>query len=198
MDFPDKSQPASQPKAPVEPIVTGAKKVQRPATRRFLDFMFAESPKEASKRIGREIIAPTIKRGVEEALNNFISGMMWGDSANRPISTVAKGMIMRGGTNYNAISSSNSMALARQASPPSSGNYQDLAFEDIQFAEILLAGLFERLNDYRVVTVADLYELANISTSPSDERFGWISLDGARISKRREGYLLELPRPTLI
>lgn len=201
MDLPDKSKPEA-PKKDIKPVVTGATQVKRPASRRFFDFLFAESPKQLGSKIGRDVIVPRIKAGFEEAANSFLSGMLWGDSANRPVSNIVRGTVLRGGgINYNGISvSGNSpMTQALAASQTrSTGNYQDLVVPTQQQAELLLANMYELLNQYRIVAVADLYELANITPSPSDNAYGWTTLDGARISKVREGYLLELPRPSLI
>lgn len=89
---------------------------------------------------------------------------------------------------------------ARQIAAPiqSTGNYQDLVLPTLLDAENLLAGLFEQLNQYNVVPVGELYEMAGITTAVSDNSYGWTNLSGARISKVREGFLLELPRPSLI
>jgi hypothetical protein len=201
MDLPDKSLPQA-PKKNITPVVSGVVQVKRPATRRFMDFVFQESPKELTKRVGRDVIAPRFKAGIEEALNSFIAGMMWGDGANRPISNVVRGTVLRGGgVNYSAVSQGpQSLMQARQANETrsSSGNYQDLIMPTQQTAELVLANMYELLNQYRVVAVADLYELAEITPAPSDNSYGWTSFDGARIRSVGNGYVLELPRPSLI
>lgn len=201
MDLPDKTAGPVPPKKKIEPVVSGAKQVQRPATRRFFDFLFAESPKAIAARIGSEVVVPKLKMAFEDAANGFLSGMLWGEGSNRPISSMLQGSMMRGGgINYNAISSQpQSLMQARQANtsrPP--GSYRDLTLPSQQYAEILLANMYDLLNQYRVVAVADLYELAGMTPQPADNGYGWTSLDGSRISKVREGFLLELPRPTLI
>ena len=201
MELPDKTAGAPSAKKDIKPVVTGAVQVQRPATRRFFDFLFAESPKVLARKIGRDLVVPRLKAGFEAAANEFLAGMLWGDSINRPMSNMVKGTVLRGGAmNYNAISSQPmGMTQARQATVGrSSGNYQDLILPSQQAAEILLANMYDLLNQYRVVAVADLYELAEQTPAPSDNAYGWTTLDGARISKVREGFLLELPRPNLI
>lgn len=203
MDLPNKSEPPkpAAPKKNIQPVVKGAKQVNRPATRRFKDYLFAESPKELGAKIGRDVVVPRLKAGVEEALNSFLSGMLWGGGP-RPMSNIVQGTVLRGGNvNYNHISTQQSgLAQAAQAnvSRTSSGNYQDLVTPTQDSAEMLLARMYDLLNQYRVVAVADLYELANITPAISDNAYGWTNLDGARISKVRDGFLLELPRPTLI
>lgn len=201
MELPDKSAPVVGPKE-IKPVISGVVQVKRPASRRFKDFLMAESPKVLLARIARDVLVPRAKAGLEEAAQAYISGMFWGDSANRPISNIVRGTVMRGGgINYAGISSPSTMAQAMQASHRPSGNYQDLVCGSQQQAETLLANMYELLRSYHVVAVGDLYELAGIPSNQiriSDNGYGWTSLEGARISKVREGYLLELPRPTLI
>lgn len=203
MNLPDKSVPekgsSTPPKRHIEPVISGAVQAPRPATRRFLDFMFAEKPKELSAKIGRDVVVPRIKAGVEEALRAFIHGMFWGNGS-APVSNMVQGTVLRaGGTQYHQISSLPAGAPPTPAAnTTSSGNYQDLVCPTQEDAERLLSNLYATLNQYRVVAVADLYEMARIKPQPSDNSFGWYSLDGARISKTRDGYLLELPRPGVI
>lgn len=202
MDLPDKSVPAT-PAKNISPVVKGAQ-VERSAGKRFKDFLFAESPKALSIKIGKELVVPRLKASAEEAINGFISGMLWGDGSTRPMSNIVKGTVLRGNNvPYSQISvngNNSSLLQARMASENtrSSGNYKDVVTGTQQQAELLLANMYQLLNQYRVVAVADLYELAEISPSLSDNAFGWTSLDGARISKVREGYALELPQPHII
>lgn len=202
MDLPNKSVgPPQEAKKKIEQVVSGAVKVKRPATRRFFDFVFAESPKVLVKRIGTDVMWPRFKASLEESGNSFLHGMFWGAAGNRPASTIVPGTVLRGGmgTAYNHISNPTGQMMALQASQQtSSGNYQDLCLPTQQQAETLLANMWELLNQYRRVAVGDLYEAAGITPAISDNAYGWTNLDGARISKIREGYLLELPRPSLI
>lgn len=207
MDLPNKSAspPPEQPKKEITPVVASGlvAKAPRPMTRRLLDYAFAESPKDLVKRVARDTLVPRAKAGVEEALQNFIHGMFWGQGPS-PLSGVVKGTVLRGGgMNYNAISTGSALqqaqAQAAAAAPQrSSGNYEDLVCPTQEVAERILAQLYQVFNQYRVVAVADLYEMANITPATSDNAYGWLSLDGARITKERNGYVLALPRPTLI
>ena len=46
-----------------------------------------------------------------------------------------------------------------------------------------------------VVTVGDLYNLASMSQSYTDENWGWRDLRNARVVHISSGYILDLPRP---
>lgn len=199
MDLPNKSEPAAPSgKKDIQPVISGATQVSRPATRRFFDFFFAESPRNLGSKIGRDVVVPRLKAAGEEAINSFLHGMLWGNGA-KPISNMVQGTVLRaGGVQYHQISSLPAGAATPVPQQTSSGNYQDLVCPTQTEAETLLANLYATFNQYRVVAVADLYEMARIKPAPSDNAFGWYSLDGAKIVKSRDGYVLELPRPVSI
>lgn len=199
MEFPDKSVGALPPgeKKVKAPVASGAVPATRPATKRFFDFLFAESPKAVSRKIASDVVMPRVKQGVEEALNSFISGVLW--SGNRPTGMTAGSIMRGGGMNYSAISTGGSSLLqARQATEQKRLSYEDLVFPTQDGAELVLANLFDLMNQYRVVAIGDLNDLVGNTSQISDNSYGWNTFDGARISKDRNGFRLELPRPTLI
>lgn len=67
-------------------------------------------------------------------------------------------------------------------------------------AEVILEGLNDILDEYQVVSVADLYELAGMTHKGdyTGNSWGWTNLKGASIEAVREGYLVKLPKPTAI
>ncbi len=199
MELPDKSVgPKPGPEKKVKAaVVSGAVPVSRPATRRFLDFLFAESPKAVGKKIASDVIMPRLKQGVEEAFNSFLSGMLWGGGP-RPGGMMSGNLMRGGGTAYSNISTSASLLQARQATQQKPPSYEDWVFNTQQEAELVLANMFELLNSYRVVAIGDLNDLLGNTSQPTDNAYGWTNLDGARISKDREGFRLELPRPSLV
>lgn len=206
MQYPNKQNtpPPEEPKKVILPVVAEGTivKTPRPITRRFFDFVFAESPKAIVGRIGTDILVPRMKAGVEEAFVSFVHGMFWGQG-QAPMSTIVKGTVLRGGgVNYNGISTAaqpSALTQARQANEARApGGYEDLVCPTQGVAERILAQLIDVFNQYRVVSVADLYEMANIKPGPTDGAYGWLSLDSAKITKERDGYVLALPRPTLI
>lgn len=208
MDLPNKgdgmdgvSATPLPPKKKVVPVIPGAVPAPRPATKRFADYLFQESPKQLSKKVGREVVVPRLKAGFEEAARNFLSGMLWGSGGSPINPNIIQGTVLRGGNiNYNGISTglSNTTQAAQANVSRGNGNYEDLICASSEHAELLLATMYNLMNEYRVVTVADLYEAANRTPAPSHGSYGWYSFDGARIVKDREGFRLELPRPKLV
>lgn len=204
MDLPDKSNPAvGTPKKKVKPLIAGAEERNRPITKRFVGAVFNDSPREVASRVALTVLLPQLKAGLEAGFNSFVSGMLWGGATRPP--TVGGGsligsVVRGGGVAYSQVSTQSALERARQAAPPAAygGGYRDLVVPTIQDAETLLAGMYDLLNEYRVVAVGDLYEMANRTSQPSDNAIGWRSLDGARISAVSGGFVLELPRPSVI
>jgi len=202
MDLPDKTQQPAPKKKQVKRIVPAgaAKQASRPASKRFFDFVFAESPKALGKRVVEGTIVPRLKAAGEEAVTSFLHGMLWGGGSPPPSQLVQGAILRGGGVNYNALSTGVQMpanGLPGMA-PQSSGPYKDVVVPTEQFAQAVLAYMYDLFNDYRVVTVGDLYEAAGISSDTQHEGLGWYSLEGSKITKERDGYRIALPRPTTI
>lgn len=200
MDIPDKSQPAATSKEHRPPVVPKgeAERVKRPASKRFMNFVIAENPKEIAKDVGRNLVVPRLKASFEEAFNSFLAGLLWSNGGNRPGNGIVRGTVLNPNTTvYGGVVNGgiSPQQLAAAAAPTRPAGYQDVKVGSQQLAEALLARLYQDLNEYRMVSIADLYEAANMPTEPQDHKLGWYSLEGAHIEIVRDGFVLALPRP---
>jgi hypothetical protein len=60
-------------------------------------------------------------------------------------------------------------------------------------AENVLERLTDIIDRYETVSVADLYQLLQLESSPIDNKWGWTYLHNTEIRQVREGFLLDLP-----
>jgi hypothetical protein len=74
-------------------------------------------------------------------------------------------------------------------------DFDEIILPDYAVAKEVLSQMYEILEQFDEVTVADLYQLAGISSTPVDYKWGWDNLFGSRVARTRGGYLLDLPRP---
>ena len=92
---------------------------------------------------------------------------------------------------YNGSSSS------RNSERSSSCNYDDIIFPSRGDAEVVLDGLNDIIQAYGFASVADLYELANITASNyTYANYGWTEIINVSPARVPEGYILRLPRVT--
>jgi len=61
--------------------------------------------------------------------------------------------------------------------------------------EEVIERLFDLVSRYEAATVADLYELVGVSGNYTDDKWGWTDVRGSGVTRVRNGYLLDLPKP---
>ena len=68
-------------------------------------------------------------------------------------------------------------------------------FSRIIYPEEVLDKMFELLDTYQFVSVADLYDLVGVTGNYTDNKYGWTNLRGAEPVRMRDGgYALKLPK----
>lgn len=76
---------------------------------------------------------------------------------------------------------------------------QDVTFDNRYDAEEVLGALRDVLEETDEVSVADYYELAGVSHTYMDRRYGWTNLVNSYISKNRDGdYIINFPKPRML
>ena len=74
-------------------------------------------------------------------------------------------------------------------------NFKEILLADRGDAEIVLDRLGDLIDEYQTASVADLYSLTGISQEFTDNRWGWDSLEGARVVRAGRMFMLDLPVP---
>lgn len=73
-------------------------------------------------------------------------------------------------------------------------DFDEIIFESRGEAEEVLSHMVDLIIDYGMVAVADFYDAAGITTSFSDNDWGWTNLSSAYVSRVRGGYMINLPK----
>lgn len=83
---------------------------------------------------------------------------------------------------------------------PAINNYDpyDFIFSSRDDAQNVFYALGNIVDEYGQASVADLYDLANMSVPGTMNNYGWYSLDDSKIRMVRDGYMLILPKPILL
>lgn len=148
-----------------------------------------------------DVAIPAIKALIVEATEQGIQRLMFGDV--RPRSTGARTSSY---TSYNRMSGNSSSSSMRRRDEPrtmsrssrATFNFDDIILENLRDSEEVIENLRNILDEYGVVTVADLYDLVNITSEWTDVKWGWDNLSGLQARRIREGYLVDLPKPSYL
>lgn len=177
-----------------------------PWSRRVSNTILGGDTQSVRGFIFAEAIIPTIQNLVVDVVGGGIERLVYPDS--EPISRARRS---RGGFNdYSRYSRDRGSSRDRfrdrdepRMSPRGRANhdFDEIIIPSRAQAEEVLDRLMDMTVRYDVATVSNLYHLVGITSSYTDERYGW-SEDDLRRSNiaraGREGYLLNLPRPRVL
>lgn len=193
----DQPRPGEQPK--IERVTSGeAVRRRRGLGRQFKETFIAGSARMAVDYILLEVIVPSIQEMMIDALQGgterYIRGesrLRRGSRTSNPYSAAPPQV------NYQGMSTNRpptTRALSQQAR--SRHDFGEIIITDRREAEDVLDRMYDILSRYGSVPVSSLYTMTGIQASHTDEKWGWSSLRGSQIVRRRDGrYLLDLPAP---
>lgn len=184
----------------VEKVVSGKTTTRkRSLLKRFADIFLSEDVADVKQYLIYDVLIPAIKENVADMINSAVGMMFFGEATRRirkpgGIQTGSKinyGGFYAGGERKEKMPNYNRSRIAH--------NFDDVVFETRAEAELVLDGMAELMNEYRQVTVADFYDLAGMSTTFTDNKYGWTDLRGARVvGSPSRGYSIDLPRCTAL
>lgn len=175
-------------RTPLERVTTGKVTVRKKSVgRKILDTFLSEKIDDVGDYIRYNVIGPGIKSLIYDMFMSSLSMAFWGDARARGSGGV------RGSSGYDrAYDDRRSRDRGRRPAY----DVEDIIFESRDEAERVLDDLYDCLERYGSVRVADLYSSAGISPEGNFtvNNFGWRSLRGAGAYPTSEGWALDLPR----
>lgn len=211
-EFPSNSRKAKDEDAGPVKRVREVKKVERVANgtvvrrkrslgKRFADNFAGDNAQGVWSYVLFDVMIPAVKDMVADASSTGIERMLFGDSRSARSRGGRGGNGPTGNVSYNRYSSGpasrNSREESRSISRRSraSHDFDEIILATRVEAEEVIDRLFELVSKYDSATVADLYDLVGIDGKFTDDRWGWSDLRGSGVSRVRNGYLLDLPKP---
>jgi hypothetical protein len=199
-----KAEKTAPPEKKIDKVISGtATRRKKPLSRRFMETMFGgDDARGVWAYIAQDVLVPQAKRLLVDAITGGAERAFYGDVRGRPGSSRAS---YSGGTQriaYNNISRNDPRdePRSRAMSPRARAthDFDEIVLAKRVEAEEVLDMMIEMLSQYKVVTVADLYDMLGENSNHVDRSWGWEDLRGADITAVKAGFLLDLPRPTPI
>ncbi len=152
------------------------------------------------------IILPAIKSTIADFFSNGVSMMLFGEDAGpgrRGSPRSYNRMYERRQPSYRGPQSRGRRREHPSRRPNRNIERTEQVFEDIFFdyrddAQIVLAGMLERIAEYGQTTIGDLYSLVGIGSNYTNESWGWDNLGRVEIMHTSEGYLIDFPEPVYL
>ena len=194
----------AKPKKKVERITTGSvTRRKKSLGKKFAETFGGGDAQGVFAYIAQDVLLPAAKDMIADAVSQGIEKMLFGDAARTGRSRTS--ITRPNGTNYTsynryAVNPGHRQEPRREMSrrARATHDFDEIVLDSRAEAQGVLEQLFTLVEDYDVATVADLYEMVGQTGSFTDEKWGWVDMRGASITRVKGGYLLDLPRPEFI
>lgn len=184
-------------------VTSSVSRRKKPLGRRLRETFLGGDAQSVGSFVLIDVVVPAMKDLIVDSAEEMIRRVVFGEDARRPgrRSRSSRGRHDDSFFNYGGISRGTSLRREeprreiRQASR-SSFNFDEVILDRRVEADEVLEQMYNLLEKYELVTVANLYQLVNVEPSYTDAKWGWDNLQGSGVVRTRNGgYLLDLPEP---
>ena len=187
----EESALASQKKKQINKVTKGTVKTKKKNEMSKLgDIFISEDASKVKSYILMDVLVPAIKKAISDIVTNGIDMMLYGESGRTKKRSSADYV------SYNRYYDRRDRD--ERYVTKSRYSYDDIIFESRAEAEEVLDRMSEIIDTYGAVSVADLYDLVDVSGTYTDNNYGWDNLRNAEAVRVRDGYILKLPKITAL
>ena len=185
---------AAKEERKVEKVVTEKVKTRDNKGRKFMDIFVSEDAGNVKSYVVMDVLVPAIKKMISDIVTDGIDMLLYGESKGRKSRS-------SGGVSYHSYYDDRGSRRDRDRDRDRDGrrvssrfDYEDIIFNTRGDAELVREQMVEILDQYGVVTVADLYDSAGITPPYTANKYGWFNIRTAETIHVRDGYVLKLPK----
>lgn len=172
----------------IEPVINGTAKVKkRSDISKVAKIFISEDVSNVKQYLLMDVLVPTIKKALMSTLDMILNG---------------------GSVNYGNKASTSKVSYRKYYDDPrddhrhsesakARSRFDDdiIEFESRVQAETVLNIMEEAIDRYGFVTVADMYDAANLTAPFTSNKYGWMSLRNAEVVRLMGGsYTIKLPK----
>lgn len=175
----------------IEKVIVGtAKPKKKNELQKFADVFISEDVSNVKSYILMDVLVPAVKKAVSDIVTNGIDMILYGETGHTKKSSSASKVSYR-----NYYDKRDDRRDYRTDKTVGGFDYDNFIFDSRGDAEVVLNSMEDIINQYGVVSVGDLYDLAGVSTTNyTVNKYGWTDIRSAQVVRAREGYLLKMPR----
>lgn len=203
-EFPSNSKsPQTRGEKKIDPIVVNeVVSRKKPLGKRLKELLIGGDSRTAWQYVFGEVIIPQAKDMLAEAMTQGFERLIYGDSRGSSRSYRRPGGPTVGRTNYTnyAQRGNNPVGRAMRDDHGPNASMRTRSTDEIIFAtrpeaEAVLDKMYDLLNQYEMVSQADLHSMLKWPSTYTDQKWGWVDLKGSHIQRVNRGYALNLPQP---
>lgn len=178
----------------IQKVVKSPAKIKTNEVRKLADIFISEDVTNVKDYIFMDVLVPAIKKAIYDIVTNGIDMFLYGGTGKSRNNSSSSSKV-----NYRNYSErrDNNHTNGYRGSENTNRNafdYDNLIFDTRAEAEAAKQQMYDLINRYGIVTVSDLYEMANQTAPYTANKYGWMDVTSAEVRRERDGYSLKLPR----
>lgn len=186
-----------QPKKNLDKVVTG-KVIVKPVTisSRVKNIFFGGDINTAGSYVISEVLLPALRNLVVETISKGTDRLIYGESMHRRRPSNYSPRVQYNNPINRGITQARSYLPDQR--PIDRWTQGRKPFEDVivgtkEEADMVVEQLTTVVDQYELVSVADLYELLGLPSTHIDNKWGWTQLSAITVGQVREGWRISFP-----
>ena len=185
----EQKQLAPVEKKKVEKVVKGSVKTKKKGNlSKISDVLISEDANNVKSYILMDVLVPTVKKAIVDIVTDAVNMVFLGGTG-RSKTTSSSNYI-----SYNRLSEPTDRYHSSDPRAISRFDYENIVFATRVDAEAIIEQMNDIISSYGFVTVADLYDMADLSHPYTSNDYGWTSIVSAAVIHVRDGWVIKLPK----
>lgn len=197
---------AAEKAAPVEerekitPVIHGKVIQKKPNIfKRAARNMVADDVSNVGDFVVANVLLPAVRNLMYDIISQGTHQVLYGTArGRRSVSPGYSGPGTSLKTAYNRVTAEAEPTRTMSRADQASHNFDELFLGSHQDAAEVLESLKARVERYGSASVSDMYDYMGLTGSFTDQKYGWTNLDTADVRPTRRGFLLDLPKPSVL
>lgn len=184
-------------KKEIKKVVSGPVKTKKKSeTSKFMSNFISDDAQNVKSYIFSDVLIPAAKKLLYDIVTDSIDMILYGGTGDR--NRKSKSSNGTSYVSYSDYSNKNRKDDRGRATTSSRFDFEDILFNNRGEAEAVREQMEEVIDRYGFVTVADMYDMADLSAPYTASKYGWTNIRSAEVVRVRDGYILKLARPAAI
>lgn len=173
----------------VRKVVSGNVKTKKNDKRKLANIFISDEAANVKSYVFMDVLVPAIKKAISDIVTDGIDMILYGESRDRKRKSSDK-------VSYRNYYDDRRGDRRDSGYRSGSGrfDYDDLVFDTRGEAEAVREEMLDVIDRYGFVTVADMYDMADLSAPYTSSKYGWTNIRTAEVVRVRNGYILKLPK----
>lgn len=175
-------------------VVSGGVRTRENKSRKFLGTFIAGDKDSVWDTVLMDVLVPSLKKLISEGITTAADLFIYGETRGRSKSSDRVSYRRYYDDRDRERDRERRDSERRSGARSRRFDYDDLIFDTRGDAESVLDKMQDTIAEFGLVSVADMYDFADLSAPFTSHDYGWMSLRSAGVKRVHDGYILDLPK----